>query len=113
MGTSARVRRRLLASVAATACAAAGLLLSSSTAGAAPVTETFEYNGTDGIDGSPQEFVVPAAVCQITVDVSGAAGGAGDGGTPTAGGLGGRATATIAVTPSETLGVHGGKATAW
>jgi hypothetical protein len=111
MGTKARIgHRALLAPVAATALAVAGLLLSSSTAGAAPVTETFEYNGTDGSDGTPQEFVVPPDVCQITVDVSGAAGGAGDGGTPTPGGLGGRATATIAVTPGETLGVHVGGA---
>ncbi|MGH9032159.1 MAG: hypothetical protein ACRDZV_08505, partial [Acidimicrobiia bacterium] len=106
MATSARVHRRVLAPVAATALAGAGLLLSTSTAGAAPVTETFEYNGTDGSDGSPQEFVVPVDVCQVTVDAQGAEGGQGNDGL--AGGAGGRATATLTVTPGETLQVNVG-----
>jgi hypothetical protein len=64
---------------------------------AAPVTRTFEFTG------QAQSFVVPAAVCRVTVDAFGAQGGAETFATPTPGALGGRTTATVAVTPGETL----------
>ena len=67
------------------------------------VTETFEFTGAG------QSFAVPANVCQVTVDAHGAQGGAGAEGIHI-GGLGGRATASFAVTPGETLGVFVGGA---
>ncbi|MCB9315720.1 MAG: HYR domain-containing protein, partial [Lewinellaceae bacterium] len=54
----------------------------------------FDYTGAE------QTWVVPAGVTSIQVEVLGAAGGTGSG---TVGGLGGRVTATMAVTPGETL----------
>lgn len=84
-----------------TVCASAALLFSAGPAGAAPVTETFDFTG-----GS-QTFVVPADVCQITVDAFGAAGGTISASAP---GQGGRATATLAVTPGEVLQVNVGGA---
>lgn len=72
-------------------------------ASAAPMTETFQFTG------AAQSFVVPAGVNQVSVDAFGAQGG-NEGFADVAGGLGGRATAILAVTPCETLEVHvGGK----
>jgi hypothetical protein len=59
-------------------------------------TTTLNYTG------AVQNFVVPAGVHALTLDVSGAKGGAGLGST---GGLGGRVVATVTVTPGETLGI--------
>jgi len=56
-----------------------------------------------------QPFTVPAGITQIVVDAYGAQGGAVSGGGP-AGGLGGRAAATIPVTPGEVLEVRVGGA---
>src|SRR6266511_2500053 len=67
---------------------------------AAAVTETFSFTGT------AQTFTVPAGVTQVTVDALGAEGGQAQDGT--GGGLGGEATATIAVTPLEVLQVNVG-----
>lgn len=75
--------------------------------GAAVVGQTFSCNGTTGADGSVQSFTVPAGICTVTVDVYGAQGGSGSA-TIGPGGLGGRATATIAVTPDEVLEVRVG-----
>ncbi|MEY2420981.1 MAG: hypothetical protein QOI95_1048 [Acidimicrobiaceae bacterium] len=65
-----------------------------------PVTQSFSAPGTF-------DFVVPAGVTTITVDAFGAAGGKI---SSKEGGLGGRATATIAVTPGETLQINVGGA---
>jgi hypothetical protein len=63
---------------------------------------TFEYTG------AAQSWTVPDGVTQATFDVYGAQGGSEPTGKP--GGLGGEATATIAVTPGDTLQVNvGGK----
>ena len=62
-------------------------------AGAAPVTESFAFTG------GAQEYVVPAGVCAVELDVLGAEGG--DFGGSVEAGHGGRATATISVTPGE------------
>ncbi|MEY2449083.1 MAG: hypothetical protein QOH79_2559, partial [Acidimicrobiaceae bacterium] len=67
-------------------------------AAAVPVTQTFSTPGTF-------DFVVPAGVTSITVDAFGAAGGQI---SSKEGGLGGRTTATIAVTPGETLQINVG-----
>lgn len=71
----------------------------------APCTgsQTFEYTG------AAQTFVVTCAT-SIVVEALGAAGGEGtlQAGGPAAGGLGGRALATIPVTPGETLNVFVG-----
>jgi hypothetical protein len=75
-----------------------GWLLTAAPAPAAPTTETFEFTG------EAQEFVVPANVCQVTIDTHGAQGGDGEGQEGNAlGALGGRATAAVEVTPGETL----------
>jgi HYR domain len=68
------------------------------------VTCTFDTPGAS-------TWTVPPGVTQATFDVFGAEGGAdGSASGAGAGGLGGEATATIAVTPEETLQVNGGGA---
>src|SRR5262245_59882881 len=63
-------------------------------------SRTFEYNG------APQTFSVPFGLTHVTV----AAYGAGGGSSILGGGKGGLITATIAVAPSEVLGIYvGGK----
>ena len=61
-------------------------------------TCTFEYTGAE------QTWTVPGGVTQVTLGVFGAQGG----NESAAGGKGGRATATIAVTPGETLTIVAG-----
>lgn len=61
-----------------------------------PGSQTFSFTG--GL----QTFTVPPCVTSITVDARGAQGGG------TGGGLGGRAQATIPVTPGETLNIYVG-----
>jgi Glycine rich protein len=69
-------------------------------------TVTCSYNGTDGTDGSPQTWTVPAGVTQATFDVYGAQGG---GGAPS--GPGGEAEGTLPVVPGSTLQINvGGQA---
>ena len=63
---------------------------------------TFEFTG------AAQSWTVPDGVSQATFDVFGAQGGSEPSGKP--GGLGGEATATIAVTPGDTLQVNVGGA---
>lgn len=65
-----------------------------------PMTATFNYTG-----GS-QDFIVPNGVCEVSIDAYGAEGGQ-FGGAIVAG-LGGRAIATLPVTPGETLTVFVG-----
>ena len=80
-----------------------GLALGGS-AGAAPVTETFVFTG------ATQDFVVPANVCQVTVEALGAGGGGGGGGGDSAAGSGaggGGSSAGPAGTTFET-GVNDG-----
>src|SRR6266540_6592135 len=71
------------------------------TAGAQPTTQTFSFTG------GAQSFTAPENVCEITVDAFGAEGGDGDVDSQVfgTGALGGRATATVSVTPGETLQV--------
>src|SRR5262245_32195545 len=68
---------------------------------AAPTTVTFSYTG------AAQSWTVPAGVTQATFDLDGAAGGSGNNGR-NAGGLGGRATATIVVTPGTIYQINVG-----
>jgi hypothetical protein len=59
-----------------------------------------------GFTGGRAEFVVPAGMCRVRVGAAGASGGLqGAAGTP---GLGARVTATLRVSPSETLLVYVG-----
>ena len=68
------------------------------------VVVTFEYTG------AAQTWVVPDTVTVVTFDVHGAQGGLGDVTTSQPPGLGGRATATLSVTPGSTVHVFvGGK----
>jgi hypothetical protein len=62
---------------------------------------TFAYNGKDGSDGGPQQFVTPAGVRSVTIDAFGAQGGGG-------GGLGGHARGTFTVAPSTVLYIRVG-----
>ena len=63
---------------------------------------------TFGYTGAPQTFVVPANATQVTITAAGASGGADC--YNTAGGLGASVTATMAVTPGESLAVYVGGA---
>src|SRR5436309_2262682 len=67
---------------------------------AAATTETFVYTG------AAQTWTVPAGVSEATVDLYGAQGGGGPALFPP--GLGGRATATIGVTPGGSIQVNVG-----
>ena len=93
------------------ATGAGAVLLSGGSAGAqdAPIAAT---GGSTVFDVVGEDvFVVPEAVCGMTVEVGGAGGGRSAGqtiGLPDAqseGGLGGRVTADLEVTPGETLSV--------
>ena len=64
-------------------------------------TTTLTFNCT----GSAQTWTVPAGVTSATVDAFGAQGGAG---LNASGGLGGRATASIPVTPGQTIQINVG-----
>lgn len=63
---------------------------------------------TVGFTGAAQSWTAPASVTMATVDVYGARGGFD--GTSNVGGSGGRATATVPVTPGATLQVTVGDA---
>ena len=65
-------------------------------------TATFNYTGAQ------QDFVVPDGVTSVTIEASGAQGGAGGTADGGAGAHGGTVTATIDVTPGETLAVFVG-----
>jgi PKD repeat protein len=68
------------------------------------VTQVFNFTG--GI----QNWTVPAGITEIEVDVRGAKGGDATSGTsPSLGGLGGRVTAVIQVTPGELLRMYVGQ----
>ena len=75
----------------------------------AVTTVTGKTTLTFAFTGGIQNFVVPANVCEVEIDAYGAEGGQ-VGGAFSAG-LGGRARATVAVTPGETLFVFVGGAT--
>ena len=103
-----RSRAGLVFGIAAALVLSPLALMGTTPAGAAPsCTGTTTVTCTFAFTGSADSFTVPAGVTQITVDAFGAQGG------PTqvlgtAGGLGGEATATIAVTPGEVLQVNVG-----
>ena len=108
-GRHAKVQpaRRILAALGSLALAAAGLVAIDTPAQA--LTQTYSYTG------GPQIYVVPDAVTSLTVSLEGA-----QGGSPSAGGTGGKGatvTATIAVNPGEVLmlmvGGNGGSNGGW
>jgi hypothetical protein len=86
--------------VACVVIAAAAVVVGTSPVGAAAVDQSYVFTS------DAQTFVVPTGVCAVTVDAYGAEGG--DFGGEITAGLGGRATADIAVTPGETLTVYVG-----
>ncbi len=98
--------RRSAGAVAVALLAAAGFAVPAG-GQSGEVSEPFEFSG------EAEDFVVPAGVCSVTIDAFGAAGGDYLGTEiPTVGGLGGRATAIVPVTPGETLVVRvGGRGT--
>ena len=67
-----------------------------------PGSATFTYTG------GPETFVVPAGVSSVTIVATGASGGPGFGAAAGTGGLGGRTTATVSVTPGASLTVRVG-----
>ncbi|MFN8027015.1 MAG: hypothetical protein U0W40_11870 [Acidimicrobiia bacterium] len=107
-------RRRIGAAGLAGALATSGLVFGALTIveqapAHAATSTTFSYNGSDGTDGSPQEYVVPDNVCRVTIDAYGAEAGNFDFDTavfaPAAVGpkLGGHAQKYTRVVPGETL----------
>jgi len=104
-------RHRVVTGMAVVVLAGGGLVsLLGSSADAAPVTTTFSYVDPGG-GAEVQEFTVPADVCAIDVVLVGASGGPGRDfqfAIQAAGGLGGTATARLAVTPGEVLEVRVG-----
>ena len=94
------MKTKLFATGAVTVLSGAMALAASAgtTAIAAPQSHTFDYTG------DAQTWVVPAGVTSATFDVWGAQGGdTADEGCEDIGGLGGHTTATITVTPGETI----------
>jgi hypothetical protein len=107
--------RRRIATVAGcvTAFGAAGLVgsmsasaLPSNCAGTTTVSCTFSYNGTDGTDGSAQDWTVPDGVTSARFSLRGAQGG-GEADF-SQGGLGGETDATVALVPGTTVTVFVG-----
>jgi hypothetical protein len=93
-----------IARIGGAAVLCAGLFAVAPSADASPMTESFDYTG------AAATFAVPAGICQVTVEAWGAEGGeGGDPQSPTAG-LGGMASATIDVTPGDSLTVYAGGA---
>jgi hypothetical protein len=92
-------RHRGRRKVALACCSLVGVGAVAAAPHALAATKTF------GFTGAAQSWTVPAGVSKATFVVSGAQGGAFDG---RLGGLGGRVTATIAVTSGETLQVNVG-----
>src|SRR4051794_41000802 len=96
------MRHRLGALTVAAATGLTWVALVGAPATAEPTTRGFAYTGDS------QSFVVPAGVCSVTVDVFGAEGGANSATNSLGGslpGLGGEATATLAVNAGDTLTV--------
>jgi len=89
-----------------------GAVLLAPSASAEPFEEVFE------LTGEAESFVVPAGVCEVTLDVRGAAGGTGEPFAPPgpAGGLGAAVVVTLAVEAGDeltiTVGGQGGDADA-
>jgi hypothetical protein len=75
----------------------------SNCSGVSMITCYFNYNGTDGTDGSVQNFTVPSGVKAIMIDAMGA-----EGGGPDGGGFGGRARGTITTTPGQVFDIRVG-----
>ena len=71
-----------------------------------PQLALHRYSRTFRYTGARQNFTVPTGVTRVTVEALGASGGAA--GDP--GGLGGMVTATIPVTPGESLDIYVGGA---
>jgi hypothetical protein len=70
-------------------------------------TATYVYSGSSQVNGNEQTFVVPAGVTQLSIVVTGAAGGS----VPSPGAAGGSAgtiTGTLNVTPGQTLYIEVG-----
>jgi hypothetical protein len=72
--------------------------------GTTTITCTFDYNGTDGSDGSAQTWTVPAGVTSAHFDVYGAQGDS----ETLSGGRGGETSGTVTVTPGSTVMIRVG-----
>jgi hypothetical protein len=88
-----QANRGVGACVAVAVCAGLGFVPAGATAAEA-VSQSFTTTGE-------QQFMVPPGVSSLQVTLVGGNGAAGDGGTP--GGIGATVTATLAVSPGETL----------
>jgi hypothetical protein len=69
-------------------------------------SDSGRVSGEFAFTGGPAQYVVPLGVCRVRIEAAGGSGGLqGAAGTP---GLGARVTATLRVSPDETLLVHVG-----
>lgn len=80
----------------------AAATLAPASAGVSSESVRFEHTG------DVQSFVVPPGVTQVEIEACGARGGSGGGDVPGSGGRGARVTATLSVTPGETLSILAG-----
>src|SRR5713226_3052048 len=95
------VDRRWLGLAVAVLLTSPALLLAPPASATNTLSVLFSYNGSNGSDGSVQNWVVPTGVTHVTIAATGAAGAPGT----SSSGIGGRATAAFTVTPGETLRV--------
>ena len=106
---------RLPALVASTALSLSGVVVLASAAPAsaaapAPVCDATTCTVTFGYTGARESFTVPAAVTELDVRVSGAAGGNARQGFVSVGGQGGTTRATMSTTPGTSLEILVGDA---
>lgn len=87
-------------------CRAACNMITCNVCGQWPATCGGTCTRTYNYTGAAQSFAVPAGINYVTITAAGAQGGQSTYGPP--GGLGSTVTATIAVTPGETLGIYVG-----
>jgi hypothetical protein len=97
--------RWIVGAVTAAGLTMTGLVAAPAALGDVTVPTTFSYE-----TGAPtQQYPVPAGITQVTITADGGSGAAAAGGTTSqpggTGGVGGEVTATVPVTPSETLNV--------
>src|SRR2546423_3869391 len=104
--SSRAVLAALLASIGligvATARTSVADVLPANCSGTTTITCTFNYNGTDGVDGSAQTWVVPAGVTSAYFDIFGAQGGHS---VIAYGGLGGETSGIVALTPGSSVSI--------
>ena len=92
------------------AAAALGVILAAAPhlASAQSMCRVGQTSRTFAFTGAEQTLVIPAGIASADVYISGAQGGIGGGPMAGAGGLGGRVSGTVAVTPGQTMSIFVG-----